>query len=198
MMRAQNMTIKQWTDALSSSSPTPGGGGVGALLGSLAACLASMVACLTINKEKYKDFSTDCAIIISSTEDLKNQILLLIDEDATAFQNLMQAYKAGANDEDYIKAAMPSFYTVHALVPVLDILETLRLKGNKDLISDVGAGASCVKASLEICRLNIMINLKYVKNPDSGVAFHSVLNDVIPHAVKKAEIIYTHVLDSLN
>jgi len=197
MVNAQDMTIRQWTDALSSSSPTPGGGGVGVLLGNLAVCLASMVACLTVNKEKYKDFSKECAAIILRAEDLKNQLLILVDEDATAFQNLIQAYKIGAKDEDYTKAAMPSLHASHVLMQVLDILETLELKGNKDLISDVGAGASCVKSSLEICNLNILINLKYIKNPDFRMTFDSTLNDLIPRAIKRADTIYRHVLNSL-
>ena len=197
MDSAQNKTIQQWTDDLSSSSPTPGGGGVGALLGALAACLASMVANLTVNKDAYKDFSEDCKSIILKTEELKFRLLSLIDEDAQAFKSLLGAFKSGATDEDYANASKPAINTVYALVPVLDLLETLKSNGNKDHISDVGAGASCVKASLEICLLNILNNLKYFKNKNNKDVFAPVLNELIPESIKKADIIYNQVANIL-
>jgi formiminotetrahydrofolate cyclodeaminase len=194
---AKNKTIEQWTEELSSSSPTPGGGGVGSFLGVLSSCLASMVANLTVNKEEYKEFSADCSEIILKSEELKLQLFSLIDEDAHAFKNLLKAYKEGAKDEDYAEAAKPSVHTVYALVSILDILEILEAKGNKNLISDVGAGASCVKASLEICKLNILINLKYIKEPGNKIVFASILDELISESIKKADIIYKQIAKTL-
>lgn len=194
---AKNRTLEQWTDDLASSLPTPGGGGVGALVGALAACLASMVANLTVNKEAYKDFSEDCGTIIIKTAEIKKQLLSLVDEDACAFNNLMKAFKVGATDKDYAQASKPATQTVYALIPVLDILEILELKGNKNLISDVGAAASCIKSSLEICRLNILINAKYFKEAENRAAFDPTLNHMIPECINRADIIYKRVADLL-
>jgi formiminotetrahydrofolate cyclodeaminase len=45
-------SIENFSNELSSSSATPGGGSVAALMGSMAAALVSMVANLTIGKKK--------------------------------------------------------------------------------------------------------------------------------------------------
>ncbi|HRV33400.1 MAG TPA: cyclodeaminase/cyclohydrolase family protein, partial [Anaerovoracaceae bacterium] len=99
MNKAQSMTISEWTDALSSAAPIPGGGGVGALLGVLSACLASMVGNLTVEKKGYEAFSLECEKLIQKANELRNRLLQLIDEDAIAFEALMKAWKTGANDQ---------------------------------------------------------------------------------------------------
>ena len=45
-------SVEAFSDELSSSAPTPGGGSVAALMGSMGAALVSMVANLTIGKKK--------------------------------------------------------------------------------------------------------------------------------------------------
>ena len=44
----------EFIEKLSSKSPTPGGGGVSALIGSLGTALGGMVCNLTIGKKKYE------------------------------------------------------------------------------------------------------------------------------------------------
>ncbi|MEE9572704.1 MAG: glutamate formimidoyltransferase, partial [Candidatus Neomarinimicrobiota bacterium] len=50
-----NLSVKGFTDELSSNSPAPGGGSVAALAGSLGAALTSMVAALSYEKKGYLD-----------------------------------------------------------------------------------------------------------------------------------------------
>ncbi len=197
MIQAKDMTISQWTDALSSSSATPGGGGVGAILSALAACMVSMVANLTIGKKNYEDFSDECIEITNRAAELKAKLLLLIDEDAAAFTCLMRAYKLGAKDEDYAAAAKPAGQMVYAVISVIDLLGLLNEKGNKNLLSDVGVGASCAKSALEICRLNILVNIKYIKAEESKKAFAPILEELIPRGIDKAEFIYHSVIAEL-
>lgn len=194
---AKSKTIEQWTDELSSSLPTPGGGGVGAFIGALGACLASMVANLTVNKEAYRNFSEECSELIVEITASKLKMLSLIDEDALAFKELVKAWETGATDEDYACAAKPATDTVYAIIELLDMLEILALKGNKNLLSDVGAAASCAKSSLEICRLNILVNLKYFKEPENKIVFDPLLKSSIPENIEKADVIYKQVVNLL-
>ena len=48
----ENKTLKEFTESVSSKEPVPGGGGVSALVGSLASALGEMVTNLTIGKKK--------------------------------------------------------------------------------------------------------------------------------------------------
>ena len=51
----KNMTLDTFTAAAASKQPVPGGGGVSALAGSLAASLAEMVTQLTTGKKRYAE-----------------------------------------------------------------------------------------------------------------------------------------------
>jgi formiminotetrahydrofolate cyclodeaminase len=53
----KNKTLKEFTELSASKDPVPGGGGVSALAGSLAASLAEMVTNLTIGKKKYLEYT---------------------------------------------------------------------------------------------------------------------------------------------
>ena len=51
----KELTVEKFTGLTASDAPSPGGGGVSALVGALAAALSEMVANLTIGREKYAD-----------------------------------------------------------------------------------------------------------------------------------------------
>ena len=48
-------TLGSFLDDLASAKPAPGGGSAAALAGSIGGCLVSMVANLTVGKEKFMD-----------------------------------------------------------------------------------------------------------------------------------------------
>lgn len=53
MNKLGDLSCKEFLTELASAAPAPGGGGGAAMAGALAAALASMVANLTIGKEKF-------------------------------------------------------------------------------------------------------------------------------------------------
>ena len=59
---------------LASSSPTPGGGGASALVGAVAAALASMAANITLKNNKDNTLTN----LVSSLETLQKDLLILI------------------------------------------------------------------------------------------------------------------------
>src|SRR5213078_1961198 len=54
-MGATEQSVAEFLEDVASSAPTPGGGSVSALAGALAAALATVVARLTIGKQKYAE-----------------------------------------------------------------------------------------------------------------------------------------------
>lgn len=185
-MKAQDLTIKEWTDALASSAPAPGGGGAAALLACLSACLSSMVGQLTVDKKACEAFSQDCALLNEKSGQLKDHLLLLIDEDASAFQDLMKAWKSGASDQDYARACDPARKIVFDVIEVLDLLTVLHEKGNRNVLSDVGVGAVCAAAALEACRINLLVNLRSMRSLDSRKEFEILLETLIPDGIRQA------------
>ena len=193
MVNAQDRTIKEWTDLLASSEPVPGGGGVGALLGALSACLASMVGHLTAGKKGYETFSPECEKLNEKAIAFQNRMLELIDEDARVFENLMKAWRSKVTDQDYVEASGPAVKTVFEVIEVLDILSILKEKGNQNVLSDVGIGACCAAAALETCRINILVNLQYIRTPGHRKEFETLLDTLIPEGIKRSKDIIKQV-----
>lgn len=193
MIDAQNRTIRDWTDSLASSAPVPGGGGAGALLGALSACLASMVGNLTAGKKGYEAFAPECERLNQRAKKHQDRMLALIDDDARAFETLMKAWKNNAADQDYADASAPSAAVVFEVISVLDILGILKEKGNRNVLSDVGIGACCAAAALEACRLNILVNLRYIESAEHRKDMETLLDTLIPEGIKRASDIRKQV-----
>lgn len=85
--------IKDFLDELSSSSPTPGGGGASGLVGAIGCALGLMVGNLTVGKKKYKDVEDEIREIIEKLEDLKKKLVTSVDDDAENFKPLAEAYR---------------------------------------------------------------------------------------------------------
>jgi len=105
-MRSSNrlvyLTLREYTQRLSSGEPTPGGGSAAALAGGLAAALAAMVARLTISRKKYAEHEAEMQIVLDQAERLRNQLLALVDADTAAFQDFMAAYGLPKSDRQAV------------------------------------------------------------------------------------------------
>ena len=103
-MTFEKMQIQEFIDELASNSPAPGGGSVAALCGSLGSALVSMVANLTIGKEKYKDNWEAMEAVIAKSEPLRAKFVDLMNKDTESFNVFMAAMKM-PKDTDEEKAA---------------------------------------------------------------------------------------------
>jgi glutamate formiminotransferase/formiminotetrahydrofolate cyclodeaminase len=107
---------------------------------------------------------------------LKDELLALVDEDATAFEKVMDAFalpKDSANEKKARSAAIEEA-TKHAAEIPLKVMETasqsyqllseMAEKGNPASISDVGVGILAVRACIGGAALNVRINLSQLKD----------------------------------
>ena len=94
------MSIRAFLEKLSSSDPAPGGGSVSALSGALAASLGNMVSNLTIGKKKYKDVEEEIKKINETLEKYRDTFLEEMEEDAKAFNEVINALKLPRNTDD--------------------------------------------------------------------------------------------------
>ena len=202
-------TVRQFTEALSSKEPVPGGGGAAALAGALGNALGSMVANLTVGKEKYKDVEPEVKQILQKTQELQEKLLLLIDEDAKVFSSVAAAYKMPKNTEEEKekkRQALEKALKEACQVPVKIMeysLEALKLQrrladiGNKLAISDAGVGALLLKSAVLSGKLNVVINLNGIDDEE----FVKKISERIEKICKEAEILadeaYKIVLEKL-
>ena len=174
----QEESVTRFLDHLASSAPTPGGGSVAALCGALSAALSSMVANLTLGREKYRDVEPQVRAALERAEQLRQRFLGLIDEDIAAYGALSAAYrlpKSTAEEQAARSRQIQAALTGAAEAPLrmveqarqaLELCQTLAGIGNPNIISDVGVAAITAYAALESGELNVLINLKTMKDRD--------------------------------
>ena len=85
-------SCREFVDALASDAPTPGGGGVAALIGALGTALGNMVGALTVGKKKYVDVEDDIRALMARCGALQGQLLDQVRADAEVFLPLARAY----------------------------------------------------------------------------------------------------------
>ncbi len=171
-----NHSIEQFIMLLASKEPAPGGGSASALLGAVGSALSSMVINLTIGKEKFKEQETILQEMLKEIESLQNEFLSLIEEDTTAFNKVSRAYRMPKETEEQKEArreALEKALKDASLIPlsimemglsVLKLLEKCVGNTNPNVISDIGVSVLCLKSAIQGSWLNILINLKYIKD----------------------------------
>ncbi|MFL6521402.1 MAG: glutamate formimidoyltransferase [Chthoniobacterales bacterium] len=170
------MDLRQFCNETLSDSPAPGGGSVAALMGALGVSLGGMVANLSAGKRGWEDklpLFSDWAV---KAQQLKDELLFLVDEDTAAFNKVMAAFglpKESAEEKAARSAAIQSANQYAAEIP-LRVMETasraypllleMAEKGNPASISDVGVGSLAVRACIEGAGMNVRINLAGLKD----------------------------------
>jgi glutamate formiminotransferase/formiminotetrahydrofolate cyclodeaminase len=177
------MNLREFCNETLSDSPAPGGGSVAALMGALGASLGGMVANLSAGKRGWDDrlkYFSDRAV---KAQQLKDELLSLVDEDTAAFNKVMDAFalpKESAEEKAARSAAIEQA-TKHAAEIPLKAMETafksyqllseMADEGNPASISDVGVGALATRACIEGAAMNVRINLAGLKDEKFKSAF---------------------------
>jgi methenyltetrahydrofolate cyclohydrolase len=189
-----NKSLQNYLEDLSSNSPTPGGGNVSALSGSLACNLGIMVCNLTIGKKKYADVEEEMKAIKTNLESLNESFLELAVKDNLAFDKVMEAYKLPkeSDDQKRLRSEKIDEATLAAAVVPSEVIVTARKalpyiqkaaeKGNQNSVSDAGVALSLLSTASEGAFLNVVINCTSLANKTVGREF-----------MKKSEIIYDEV-----
>jgi glutamate formiminotransferase/formiminotetrahydrofolate cyclodeaminase len=170
------MNLREFCNETLSDSPAPGGGSVAALMGASGVSLGGMVANLSAGKRGWDDkleYFSDWAV---KAQQLKDELLSLVDEDTAAFNKVMDAFallKESAEEKAVRSRAIEEATKYAAEVP-LKVMETasksyelfseMAGKGNPASISDVGVGALATRACIEGAALNVRINLGQLKD----------------------------------
>ena len=177
-----NMNLRQFCNETLSDSPAPGGGSVAALMGALGVSLGGMVANLSAGKRGWDDkldYFSDWAV---KAQQLKDELLVLVDEDTAAFNKLMDAFALPKDsaEEKAARAAAIQLATKGAAEIPLKVMETasksyqllseMAEKGNPASVSDVGVGLLAVRACVEGAAMNVRINLTGLKDEKSKSA----------------------------
>ena len=204
------LSVNEFISKLASDAPTPGGGGAAALAGALAMALGNMVASLTLNSKKYAFAKKDMLEIKDKANEIQNELLDAIDQDAENFKPLIEAYKLPSDtdkekmlkqmrlDKCTIDACQTPLQIMKSCCAVIELVADLADKGSRMALSDAGCAAALAKAALQAASLNIFINTKSMRYRDMAIAFNDEANQMLKIYGEYADKIYNEIKDELN
>jgi glutamate formiminotransferase/formiminotetrahydrofolate cyclodeaminase len=191
------MNLREFCNETLSDTPAPGGGSVAALMGALGASLGGMVANLSAGKRGWDDKLEYFSGWAVKAQQLKDELLSLVDEDTAAFNKVMDAFalsKESAEEKAARSAAIEQATKYAAEVPLkvmetasksYELLAEMAEKGNPASVSDVGVGALATRACIDGAALNVRINLTQLKDEKFKAALAEKVQSVSADSVAK-------------
>lgn len=165
-----DLSCKNFAEETASESPAPGGGSISAYMGVLAASLGTMVANLSAHKpgwdERWEEFS-DWA---EKGQQLKTELLNLVDEDTQAFNRIMDAFGMPKSSDQEKQARTEAiqqatryaieipFKIMQVSIKTFELLLAMVENGNPNSVTDAGVGALAARSAVRGAYLNVRIN----------------------------------------
>ena len=182
MNKLYEATCEEFLAKLASEAPTPGGGGAAAMAGAIARALSSMVANLTIGKDKFASVETEVKELCTKADFLRAELLDLVEQDAAVFGSFMACYKLPKTTEVEKQARLEAIHNAakqaatvpmniaRAAAKVLGLADSLAVIGNPNVITDATCSALLARAAMRCAFYNVYINLKLTKDEGFNAA----------------------------
>jgi glutamate formiminotransferase/formiminotetrahydrofolate cyclodeaminase len=174
--RLVNLPLERFVDETAGEAPAPGGGSVAAAIGALGAALGTMVANLSAHRRGWDERWEEFSRWADQGQDLKAELLTLVDEDTRAFNHVLVALgmPKGSEIEKAARLAALEQATQGAIEAPLEVMRVasrafplLRAMAEQGLpasASDAGVGAICTRAAVRGAWLNVRTNATGVKD----------------------------------
>jgi formiminotetrahydrofolate cyclodeaminase len=194
-------TPAPFVNAVADGTPTPGGGAVAALAGALCAALSEMVAGVTVGKKRYADVEETMQAIIQAAGDLRGRLVAAIDEDVTAFNALMDAYRM-SKDDDGRAAAIQAATTRAADVPLnvarlaveaMQLAEQVARQGNQNAATDAGVAVLSGLSAVEGASLNVRVNVTGLDDDELAARYRHDVTALVERARELRDSVITVV-----
>ena len=181
-----------FTDELAAATPTPGGGSAAAYTGAMGAALVSMVAHLTIGKKGYQEQEKSMKNILKESETLRAELLIAVDRDSDAFDQVMVAYRMPKSDPDRkrtiqeatLKAALVPLEVAEKSLLVMGLASEAARSGNLNAISDAGSAVHLAFAALTSAAYNVRINVSELDDKKKAGKLKQAIEEIEKQAWK--------------
>jgi glutamate formiminotransferase/formiminotetrahydrofolate cyclodeaminase len=183
-------------EELAAPTPAPGGGSAAAYAGAMGAALVAMVAGLTIGKKKYAEVEAEMQAVRVMAEKLRKELTQAVDDDSSAFEAVMGAFKLPKDNEEQQKsreaaiqmatlnAAHVPLHVADDAVKVMELAIKCAQNGNVNAISDSMSGFAMSRAALTAAGYNVRINLNSLDDQSAGDKMMKELKDLEKKADK--------------
>lgn len=175
-MKHIETSVENFLDQLASGAATPGGGSAAAVMGAMGAALVSMVANLTIGKQKYAGVEDEVKALLAQSETLRARLTTALQDDIHAYKMVMAAYDLPRNTEQQkvarnvaIQVALKQateapLVCARLALEVIPLAKRIAGIGNINAISDGGVAAIAAQAALRSALLNVFVNTAVIKD----------------------------------
>lgn len=190
---------------LAAKQSVPGGGGAAALTGALGAALCSMVGNYTTGKKAYADVQEDIERLLAEADDVRDNLLGLINADAEAFEPLARAY--GIPKDDPARARAIELATKTACAAPIEmmrqcaravpLLEEMGKKGSRLLRSDVLCGAALCGAALQASSANVYVNTGSLEDRAFAEELEAEADSLIAEYAPRAQAVVDEMIAQL-
>jgi glutamate formiminotransferase/formiminotetrahydrofolate cyclodeaminase len=173
-----SMSLSDFADETASESPAPGGGSISAYVGALGISLGTMVANLSSHKKGWDaqwKFFGDWAL---KGQELKKEMLRLVDEDTAAFNKIMQAFAMPKSSDEEKKirteaiqnatkfAILTPYRVMQIALESMELMKEMVEKGNPNSVTDAAVGALCARTAVIGAFMNVRINAPGLSDKD--------------------------------
>ncbi|HET8670030.1 MAG TPA: glutamate formimidoyltransferase [Candidatus Saccharimonadales bacterium] len=177
-------------EELAAPTATPGGGSAGAYAGAMGAGLVAMVAGLTIGKKKYAAVEAQMQAIRVMAESLRKELTQAVDDDASAFEAVMGAFKLPKETEEEqtkrnaaiqvatLNAARIPLSVARDAVKVMELASKCTKEANINAISDAMSGFAMARAALTAASYNVKINIHSLTDKSVGEKMLEELKEI--------------------
>jgi formiminotetrahydrofolate cyclodeaminase len=164
-----DMTVAEFIAATADKTPTPGGGSVAGVVGSLAAALGEMALNFTRGKKKFAEHEDLYARLAQRLAKARGMFQLLVADDVAAYSLYQDSARQsdGPDKAAAVQLALAAAVDVprqasKLALAVMEDLLALAPRCNPYLISDLTAGAALAAATVRLCDYNVRVNVPRV------------------------------------
>ncbi len=186
-----DLSCVEFTNETSKESPTPGGGSISAYIGALGASLGAMVANLSAHKPGWDNQWETFSEWAVKGEQLKKDLLFLVDEDTCSFNKIIDAFglpKTTEEEQIIRKEAIQKatkyaievpYKTMNKAFEAFELCHVMATIGNPTSVSDAGVGALCIRTAVMGSYLNVKINASSLED-----------KKIVDEIIQQADMIY--------
>ena len=204
-MKIADMKVTELINEIGLGTPAPGGGAVAGLAGGVGVVLTMMVSGLTLAKAGFEGDHDRLLDAIAKGNELKERFIDVMNRDSEVFDTLIESL-ALPKDDDAHKAirrgAVQASFRNCTQVPMtmmeicseaIDLCASLVGTTNPNVVSDLGIAALTLKTAMQSAWLNVLINLKSLKDHEFADECWRHGQALMDHAIPLAKESYKKV-----
>ena len=202
-------SIRTYLEDAAARKPAPGGGSISALAGALAAAMSEMSANFTAGRKKYADVEEEIRALLEGLAGCREALLKLVDLDVQTYGAVDAAYgmPKATDEETAARRAAIDAALRGAMQAPLDVMRQCGLLaqmadrlvdiGNRNLITDVGVSAILAEAACAAARLNVEVNLKFLRDDQLSADTTAEMDDLTRKVTAARDTVAGKVADHL-